>query len=96
MLVAPASRAHAVIGRSLGDSFASKLQESLITLLIYAVAPLNLAGILPSLAVCFLTPLAFDNLGIPIASRTGSPEGFQLVANLLMFLLMFLSELSTL
>lgn len=91
VLVAPASRTYAIIGRSLGDSSTSTLQAFLIMLLIYTVAPLNLAGLLPSLAVCFLTSLAFNNLGIAIASRMRSPEGFQLVANLLMFPLIFLS-----
>ncbi|MEM0268193.1 MAG: ABC transporter permease [Candidatus Korarchaeum sp.] len=91
VLVAPASRSYAIVGRSLGDSFASMLQALLIMLLIYAVAPLNLPGLLPSLAVCFLTSLAFNNLGIAIASRMRSPEGFQLIANLLMLPLIFLS-----
>ncbi|RDD53490.1 MAG: ABC transporter [Candidatus Korarchaeota archaeon NZ13-K] len=91
VLVAPASRTYAIMGRSLGDSFTSSLQALLITLLICAIAPLNPIGIIPSLAVCFLTSLAFNNMGIAIASRMRSPEGFQLIANLLTFPLIFLS-----
>ncbi len=91
VLVAPASRSYVIIGRSLGDSFTSTLQALLIMFLIYAILPLRLAGLLPSLAVCFLTSLTFNNLGIAIASRMRSPEGFQLFANLLMLPLIFLS-----
>lgn len=91
VLVAPASRTYAIIGRALGDSLTSTLQAALISLLIYAVAPLSLVGILPALAICFLTSLAFNNLGIAIASRMRSPEGFQLIANIFTFPLIFLS-----
>ncbi|MDW8035372.1 MAG: ABC transporter permease [Candidatus Korarchaeum sp.] len=91
VLVAPASRVYAIIGRSIGVSLTSTLQALLITLLIYAVVPLDLAGLLPSLAVCFLTSLAFNNLGIAMASRMRSPEGFHLISNLLIFPLIFTS-----
>ena len=92
VLVAPASRTYAILGRALGDSITSVIQTFLIMILVYAIVPsLKIGGILFALGACFITSLMFNSLGIAIASKMRSPEGFQLIANVLIFPLIFLS-----
>jgi len=92
VLVAPASRTYAILGRALGDSITSVLQSFLIMMLMYAIVPsLRVGGLLLALGTCFITSLMFNSLGIAIASKMRSPEGFQLIANVLIFPLIFLS-----
>jgi len=92
VLVAPASRTYAIIGRALGDSITSALQSLLIMAFIYLIVPsLRIEGIPFAIAISFITSLMFNSLGIAIASRMRSPEGFQLIVNFLIFPLIFLS-----
>ncbi|MGY0287708.1 MAG: ABC transporter permease [Candidatus Methanodesulfokora washburnensis] len=92
VLVAPASRTYAILGRALGDSITSVIQSFLIVILMYAIVPsLKVEGLLFALGSCFITSLMFNSLGIAIASKIRSPEGFQLIANILIFPLIFLS-----
>jgi ABC-2 type transport system permease protein len=92
VLVAPASRTYAIIGRALGDSITSALQSLLIIALMYVIVPsLRIEGLPFAIAICFITSLMFNSLGIAIASKMRSPEGFQLIVNVLIFPLIFLS-----
>jgi len=92
VLVAPASRTYAIIGRALGDSITSALQSLLIMAFIYLIVPsLRIESIPFAIAISFITSLMFNSLGIAIASRMRSPEGFQLIVNFLIFPLIFLS-----
>jgi ABC-2 type transport system permease protein len=92
ILVAPASRAYAIIGRALGDSFSTIIQGFIILLAMFMIAPsLNVSGIIPTLLVGFAISLTFNSIGIIIASRMNSMEGFHLVVNLIMWPIIFLS-----
>ncbi len=92
VLVAPASRTYAILGRALGDSLTSVLQGLIILVPLYFVAPaLKLEGLFPTLVVGFVTALTFNSLGIAIASKMRSPEGFQLIMSLVTLPLIFLS-----
>ncbi len=92
VLVAPASRTYAILGRALGDSLTSVLQGLIILIPLYFVAPaLKLEGLVPTLVVGLVTALTFNGIGIAIASKMRSPEGFQLVMSLLTLPLIFLS-----
>ncbi len=92
VLVAPASRGYAIAGRALGDSITSVLLGLIILLPLYLIVPdLRLAGLLPTLLVSFVTAMTFNSLGIAMASKMRSPEGFQLIMNLVTLPLIFLS-----
>jgi len=91
-LVAPAHRASIIIGRSIGDALTILLQATIITLISKAIAPgLRLAGLLPALIYGFILSLGLISLGIAIATKMTSPEGFQMIVNLIMMPLQFLS-----
>ncbi len=92
VLVAPASRTYAIVGRALGDSISSVLQGLMILLLLYILVPsLRLEGLPFTVVVAFITAMTFNGLGIAIASKMRSPEGFQLIMNLVTLPLIFLS-----
>ncbi len=92
ILVAPASRTYAILGRTLGDSLTCILQGLIILLPIYLIAPgLKLEALFPVSLVGFIVAIAFNSLGIAIASKMNSIEGFQLIVNLIMWPLIFLS-----
>ncbi len=92
VLVAPASRTYAILGRALGDSLSSVLQGIIILLPLYLMVPaLKISGLLPMIVVAFVTAMTFNSLGIAIASKMRSPEGFQLIMNLVTLPLIFLS-----
>ncbi len=91
VLIAPAPRSYAILGRVIGDSLTSTFQAFMMLLLVLLIVKINLEGIFPTLIVCFITSLAFNSLGVAIASSVRSMEGFHLITNLLMFPLIFLS-----
>jgi len=92
ILVAPASRVYAIIGRALGDALTTILQGFIILAAMYGIAPsLDLYGIIPALGIGFIIALTFNSLGIIIASRMTSMEGFHLIVNLIMWPIIFLS-----
>jgi ABC-2 type transport system permease protein len=91
MLVAPISRASIVIGKALGGSTVAAFQGTI--LLIFA--PLMGVSLTPELVIklvleMFLLAFCLTCLGIAIASRMKSMEGFQMISQFLlqpMFLL---------
>ena len=92
ILVAPASRVYGILGRALGDSVANIIQGLIILIPMYALAPsLDIYGLAPALAIGFLIALTFNSIGIVIASRMNSMEGFHLIINLIMWPIVFLS-----
>jgi ABC-2 type transport system permease protein len=92
LLVAPSSRAAGIIGRALGDALVTVIQGALI---LAAVIPLahgiRPEGIPAVLAAALLAGTAFTSMGIAIALRMSSMEGFHLVVNFMMMPLLFLS-----
>jgi len=92
ILVAPASRTYGILGRAFGDAVTNIIQGLIILLPMYLIAPsLDIYGLIPALVVGFIVALTFNSIGIVIASRMNSMEGFHLVINLIMWPVVFLS-----
>lgn len=92
-LVAPVSRFHIMLGRTLGGATVSCVQ-GLIVLLVSTFAgfrPAGLVGGIFSLVVMFLTAIVFTALGTAIASKLEDMHAFQLIMNFLIMPLFFLS-----
>jgi ABC-2 type transport system permease protein len=90
--VAPLSRTAVAVGKTLGGSTVAMLQASLLLL----AAPLVGVSISPlvvlkMLGLLFLLAFALSSLGVAIASRMRTMEGFQMVMNFVLMPLLFLS-----
>ena len=92
LLVAPASRESIILGRIFGDSIITTMQGFVMLLLLSAMLgilkPLSMLGVT---AVMFASSLTFTSLGISIASRMRSMEGFHLLIGFVTMPLLFLS-----
>jgi ABC-2 type transport system permease protein len=97
ILVAPVSRTSIVLGKALGGTTQASIQALLILALstligVKIVASHGVAAALALIVITmFFTGMGFVGLGISIASRLESIEGFQVVANLLVLPIFFLS-----
>jgi ABC-2 type transport system permease protein len=92
VLVAPVPRWAVAVGKILGGSTVAVMQS----IILVALAPL--AGFYPGplvvlvlLAVCFLIGFAITSLGVAIAARMRSMQGFQMMMNFLIMPMYFLS-----
>ncbi|MEM0044323.1 MAG: ABC transporter permease [Sulfolobales archaeon] len=91
-LVAPAPRAAVLLGRAVGDSIAIILSSLMIILMGFLLSnELRIQGILPALGYGFVLSIGLASLGMAIASRMSSMEGFQILINLLIMPLQFVS-----
>lgn len=92
VLVAPLPRWAVVVGKALGGSTTAMLQGILILLLApfvnVGLTPLAIAALLPAM---FLTAFALCSLGLVVAARMRSMEGFQLIMNFFLMPMFFLS-----
>jgi ABC-2 type transport system permease protein len=96
VLAAPVSRTSIVLGKAAGSSTASVVNGAIIFALALAIGALplydlNLTSIFFSLVIMALLSLGFVSLGLAIASKTGSHDGFQLFMSILILPLLFLS-----
>ena len=92
VLVAPVNRAAVALGKTLGGATIATVQGVLILLLSPIVGISLSAGlVLRLLPLVFLAACALAALGIVIASRIKSMEAFQVVMNMLMMPMIFLS-----
>jgi ABC-2 type transport system permease protein len=92
VLVAPVSRASIVLGQALGSTSLALLQGSLLLVLApVAGVRLSLAAILSAMGVMFLVALALSSLGLIIAWRIESVQGFHAIMNLILMPIWFLS-----
>jgi ABC-2 type transport system permease protein len=97
ILVAPVSRTSIVIGKALGGTTQAAIQALLILALstfigVKISSTLGIAGaVVLILVTLFFLGMGFVGLGISIASRLENIEGFQVVANLLVLPIFFLS-----
>jgi ABC-2 type transport system permease protein len=90
--VAPISRASVAVGKALGGSTVAMLQASLLLLVAPLVGvTLSVSMVLAVLALMFLLAFALSGLGVAIASRMRSMEGFQVVINFVLMPILFLS-----
>jgi len=92
-LVAPVSRFHIMLGRTLGGATVATLQGVIVFVisLLAGFRPTNWLGIIPATAVMFLVALLFAGLGTLIASKLSDMQGFQLIMNFLVMPIFFLS-----
>jgi ABC-2 type transport system permease protein len=92
VLVAPISRTAVAIGKTLGGATIATLQGTLMLVFApLAGVSLSPAKVLLLIALMFIFALALTALGIFAASRIRTMEGFQVVMQLLLFPLFFLS-----
>jgi ABC-2 type transport system permease protein len=92
VLVAPVPRWGVAVGKSLGIATIVVIQCAILLVLApLAHVPLTVASALAILGVSALIGFAIGSLGIAIASRMQSMEGFQFVMNVLVMPMFFLS-----
>jgi ABC-2 type transport system permease protein len=92
VLVAPVGRGAIVLGQSLGGTTLAVLQGALfLTLAPFAGVSLSPAGALASVAVMALVAFGLTNLGLLIAWRMESTQGFHAIMNLILIPIWLLS-----
>lgn len=92
-LVAPVSRFHIMIGRTLGGATVAALQGVIVFLLslLAGFRPLSLAMLPLAFSFMLLVAILFTALGTAIASLLEDLQGFQLIMNFIVMPLFFLS-----
>lgn len=92
LLVAPVPRWSLIIGKALGGSTTSMVQGLLLLVLAPLIGvQLSLTTILLLIPVLFLLAFSLSSIGLVLAARMRSTEGFGLVMNFLVTPLLFLS-----
>lgn len=92
VLVAPVPRASIVLGQALGGTTLALGQGLLLLLLAPLVGiPLTVASVLAAAAVMVLMAFALTSLGLVIAWRIDSTQGFHAIMNLILLPLWLLS-----
>ncbi len=92
ILVAPISRASIVLGKVLGGATVATFQGMVLLVLAPVVGvPLGAIQIVELTLIMFLAASALTSLGLTIASRMSSMEGFQVVMNFLVIPMWLLS-----
>ena len=92
VLVAPLSRVGIVIGKAVGGSFAAMVQGTVMLVIApiigVTLTPLIILKLLP---IILILSLSLSGIGILVATRMRSQQGFQFVVQLMIFPLIFLS-----
>ncbi len=92
LLVAPISRFGIVAGKVLGGAILALVQASFILVLApFLHVPLSFAILLNAIPLLILFSLSLSSLGILLASRIGSQQGFQMMMQLFIMPMIFLS-----
>ena len=92
VLVAPSSRKASLLGRIVGDSTIIVFQSVILLLFGYLLAPsMKLVNIPLFAIVAFLVAMTFSGMGVLLATKMKTVEGFQLIVNVIMLPLIFLS-----
>jgi ABC-2 type transport system permease protein len=93
VLVAPVPRWGVAVGKILGGATVAMMQSVILILLapVAGVWP-SVLGVVQLLLLCFLMSVAVTSLGVFIAARMRSMQGFQMLMNLLVMPLWFLSS----
>ncbi|MGH7859127.1 MAG: ABC transporter permease [Candidatus Binatia bacterium] len=92
VLVAPVSRSQIVLGQALGGTAMALMQGTLFLLLApFVGVALGLAGAAVAVLVMFLVSFALTSLGLLIAWRMDSTQGFHAIMNLILMPIWFLS-----
>jgi ABC-2 type transport system permease protein len=92
VLVAPVSRMSIILGQALGSTTLALLQGGLLLFLApIAGISLSLGGVCAALGVMLLVGVALSSLGLIIAWRMESVQGFHAIMNLILMPIWFLS-----
>jgi ABC-2 type transport system permease protein len=92
VLVAPVNRSTIVLGQALGGTTLALMQGLLFLLFAPAVGiPLSVLGVLAGVAVMFLIAFSLTCLGLVIAWRMDSTQGFHAIMNLILLPIWLLS-----
>ena len=92
ILVAPIDRSAVAIGKALGGATQAMLQGLILLLLAPVVGvKLTILSVVELIPLVFLLAFALSSLGVVIAARLKSMQGFQVVMNFLMLPIFFLS-----
>ena len=93
VLVSPAARATILLGKVLGGTTVALFHGFLVLILArFADVPLTLERVLNGLGLMVMLGFALTSLGVVIANRLRSFEGFGVFANLIILPLYFLSS----
>ena len=92
ILVAPIDRSAVAIGKALGGATQAMIQGIVLLILAPLIGvTLNVGMVLLLLPFLFILAFALSSMGVALASRMKSMQGFQIVMNFLMMPLFFLS-----
>ena len=92
ILVAPMSRSAVAIGKALGGSTVACFQASIVLVLgVFIGVPLTPRLLLTVVPLLFLLAFCLSCIGIAIASRMRTMEGFQVLMNFFLMPMVFLS-----
>jgi ABC-2 type transport system permease protein len=92
VLVAPIDRSAVAIGKSLGGATQAMVQGVILLVLAPVVGvKLTITSVVLVILLSFLLAFSLSSLGVLIASRMKSMQGFQVVMNFLMMPIFFLS-----
>ncbi|VVB89421.1 ABC-2 type transporter [uncultured archaeon] len=93
ILIAPVSRFFVALGKAVGGVTTSLIQGVLIMVIAWfiGVKYVSFLGVLAAIVVMFLSGIGFIGLGIALASKIDSHEGFQMVMSFLTMPLVLLS-----
>jgi ABC-2 type transport system permease protein len=92
VLVAPIDRSAVAIGKSLGGATQAMVQGLILLILAPVIGvKLTLGSVLALIPLVFVLAFALSSMGVAIASRMKSMQGFQVVVNFLMMPMFFLS-----
>jgi ABC-2 type transport system permease protein len=92
VLVAPIDRAAVAVGKTLGGATRAMIQGLILLVLAPLIGvALSVGSVIGIVVLAFIFAFALSALGVALASRMRSMQGFQVVVNFLMLPMFFLS-----
>lgn len=93
ILIAPVSRFYVALGKAVGGVTTSMIQGILIMAIAWLIGIkyVSFSGVIAAVVIMFISGIGFIGLGIALASRIDSHEGFQMVMSFLTMPLVLLS-----
>jgi ABC-2 type transport system permease protein len=92
VLISPISRVSIVLGKNFGGSTIAIVQGSIILLFAPILkVPITFLSVIKLIPVMFITAMAISSLGIALASRLKTMQGFQALTNFFLMPMFFLS-----
>jgi len=92
LLVSPLSRSGVLVGKAVGAATIAIIQGAIMLVLAPILnVPINLSTVLALLPLLLILSLCLSGLGLLIGARMRSQQGFQILMQLVIFPMMFLS-----